>query len=307
MKVFDLHADIACAIEDDAANGEKTVLRDHWKKRFSDGELTWSAAASFFAGKESWEDMVRTVKMVSDDIGASEFKKILSPEDLNENQDGTAFMMTIEGMCGIHDHVSEKIQWLYDQGNRIGSLEWNDQNDLATGNSGDPCRGLTQMGFEAVKKMNELHFILDVSHANEYTFWDVLSASSLPILATHSNAKHNCFHERNLTDQQLRAVAEKDGLVGMNSCAPFISEKAEEQDAMHLAEHARYIADLIGVEHVACGFDFGGYYSEKKRLDLGGPEDTQNFIHALNKVGFGEEDIRAIAYGNVFRFLRRYM
>ena len=71
---------------------------------------------------------------------------------------------------GIHEDVEEKIQWLYDEGNRIGSLCWNDQNALATGNSGDPTRGLTDLGKQAIAKMNELHMIVDVSHANEKTF-----------------------------------------------------------------------------------------------------------------------------------------
>lgn len=307
MRIFDLHADISCAIEDHYAKGETATLAKYWKDRWTTGEMTWSAAASFFHGEESWEDMQQTVKIVSDDIDQSGFKKILTKEDLDENQKDTTFLMTIEGMCGIEDNVSEKIQWLYDMGNRIGSLEWNDDNELATGNGGAPERGLTEKGREAIHKMNELNFIVDVSHANEHTFWDILTESKLPIIATHSNAKAVCFCERNLTDQQLRAIAHKGGLIGMNACADFISAKKEEQDAFHLAKHARYIADLIGVEHVACGFDFGEYYSDEEQHDLKGPEDSQNFIQALRKVGFNEEEIEAIGWKNVFTFLKKYM
>ena len=119
-------------------------------------------------------------------------KLILNREDLKEPEEETAFLMTVEGMCGIHEDPEEKISWLYEMGNRIGSLEWNDQNDLATGNFGDPARGLTEMGRRVIRKMNSLHMIVDVSHANEKTFWDILECSELPIIATHSNAKSLC-------------------------------------------------------------------------------------------------------------------
>ncbi|MBR3363265.1 MAG: membrane dipeptidase [Solobacterium sp.] len=170
MKIFDLHADLAEAIRPAYKDGKRSVLRNDWHGRFKKGEIGWTSAASFFAGRESWEEMQETVRMVKEDILSSGYELILTKEDLKENPTETMFLMTVEGMCGIHDDPEGKIQWLYDQGNRIGSLEWNDQNDLATGNSGDPARGLTELGRRAVRKMNELHMIVDVSHANEKTF-----------------------------------------------------------------------------------------------------------------------------------------
>ena len=306
-KIFDLHADLAMAVSKYHEAGENSALKDHWQDKFTEGGITWTAAASFFSGEEDWDTMMKTVKMVSEDIEASGAKKILTADDLDENQTGTAFIMTIEGMCGIRDHAAEKVQWLYDQGNRIGSLEWNDENALATGNSGDPSRGLTELGKEAVARMNELHMIIDVSHANEKTFWDLIDASDLPVIATHSNAKRLCFVERNLTDQQIRALAGKGGLIGLNACDNFISEDPEQRTARTLARHARYIADLAGIEHVACGFDFGAYYTEREKHDLASPEQGQNFIEGLRAEGFTEEEIKDIGYRNVFRFLKKYM
>ena len=305
MKIFDLHADLACAIA--PHKEESAVLRNYWAKDFAKGEIGYSAAASFFTGHESWDDMVNTVNMVEKDLNDGGYQKILNVSDLDKNYDETAFVMTIEGMCGIHDNVEEKITWLYEKGNRIGSLCWNDQNDLATGNSGDPGRGLSEMGKAAVKKMNELHFIIDVSHANEKTFWDILETSSQPIIATHSNAKRKCFVERNLTDQQIRALAYKGGLIGLNACNHFIDEKKENQDARHLASHARYIADLVGVQHVACGFDFGAYYGADGDHDIYGPSQAQNFVEGLKAEGFNAQEIEDICYRNVLNFLKKHM
>lgn len=306
MKVFDLHADIACALKPVYDSGERNILNTRWNDSFRQGEMTWTAAASFFHD-EDWDEMVRTVNIVKEEVERSGHKKILTADDLNEDQDEVAYLMTIEGMHGIESEVEDKIQWLYDQGNRIGSLEWNDENALATGNSGDPARGLTDLGKQAVHKMNALHFIIDISHANEHTFWDILDESILPIIATHSNAKRLCGVDRNLTDQQIKALANKGGIIGMNACPGFISDNKEEQDAWHLAKHARYIADLVGAEHVACGFDFGDYYSDSQQHDLHNPSQTQNFIEGLRKEGFNEEEIEMIAYKNVFNFLRKYM
>lgn len=307
MKIFDLHADLAEAIRPYRKNGSRSVLRSEWHERFLKGEITWTAAASFFAGEESWEVMKETVQMVKNDILSSGYSLILNKEDLCEEAEEPMFLMTVEGMCGIHEDPETKIQWLYDQGNRIGSLAWNDQNDLATGNSGDPTRGLTDMGRQVIRTMNELHMIVDVSHANEKTFWDILDESSLPVIATHSNAKSLCTVERNLTNQQMRALAAKGGLIGLNACNMFIHDEKEKQTARQLAKHARYMADLIGIEHVACGFDFGAYYADKEDYDLLAPEQAQNFILGLREEGFDEEEITAIAYGNVMRFLRQYL
>ncbi len=306
IRVFDLHADLGEALKG-RFDGRTSVLKEEWIPRMKQGGVGISAAASFFAGTESWADMMNEVDMVRHDIELSGAKLILDKEDLCEPTEEPAFLMTIEGMCGIRDNVSEKIRWLYERGNRIGSLEWNDQNELATGNSGDPCRGLTEKGKEAVREMNRRHMIIDVSHANEKTFWDLTECSELPLIATHSNAKSLCTVERNLTNQQIRAIAQKGGLIGMNACAAFISDDPAKRTARTLASHARYIADLAGIEHVACGFDFGAYYGAKADHDLNSPEMTQNFIDGLRAEGFDEEEIKDIAYRNVLRFLNQYL
>ena len=307
QKIFDLHADLAEALSDPYAKGERNILTNDWQNRFDKGGITYTSAASFFSGEQSWKQMQDTVRMVKAEVEATGARKILTEDDIDEEQEGTAFLLTIEGMCGIQDEPEEKIQWLYDMGNRIGSLEWNDQNALATGNSGDPARGLTELGRRAVRKMNELHMIVDVSHANEKTFWDILDTSELPFIATHSNAKALCFVERNLTDQQIRALASKGGLIGMNACNSFIHKDKDKQTAAYLAKHARYIADLVGVQYVACGFDFGAYYSDQKDYDIFGPEQAQNFIKGLYDEGFSEQEVYDIACGNAIRFLREYL
>lgn len=306
IPVFDLHADISEVMKREY-NGSFSALEKNWMPLMKQGGIAYSSAASFFAGSESWEEMMKTVETVRHDIEMAKAHLILSADDLEKETDQPAFMMTVEGMCGIDEDVEDRIEWLYEKGNRIGSLAWNDENALATGNYGNVLRGLSEKGVKAVKEMNRLHMIIDVSHANEKTFWDIMDASEFPVIATHSNAKSICTVERNLTNQQIKAIAAKGGLIGMNACDAFISDIPENRNAGNLARHARYIVDMVGVEHVACGFDYGAYYNADEHHDLKSPEETQNFIEGLRKYGFSEDEIKDIAYRNVLRFLKKYL
>ena len=123
-----------------------------------------------------------------------------------------------------------------------------------------------------------------------------LSIIDKPVLPTEPNEHYS-----------LTSPVIKGGLIGLNACDSFISEIPEERTARTLAKHARYIADLVGIEHVACGFDFGAYYTERETHDLASPAQGQNFIEGLRAEGFSEEEIKDIGYRNVFRFLKKYM
>ena len=308
VNIFDLHADLALTLRKYKQPGQQAHFRNVSLPDWQKGGVGWTAVASFFEGDEDWDYMQETVRMARQDIEESGLKQILTKEDLCEDDPCTTLLMTIEGMCGIRKDPVQSIDWLYDMGNRIGSLCWNDENALATGNSGDPGRGLTEMGRAVIKEMNRLHMIVDISHANEHTFWDILDASEQPIIATHSNAKKLCFVERNLTNQQIKALAAKGGLIGMNACCVFIDEDPAKRTAKRLAEHAAYIADLVGVEHVACGFDFGAYYEkEDDGTEMWGPLGVPIFIEGLRACGFSEDEVLDIAHRNVIRFLRQHM
>ena len=151
--------------------------------------------------------------------------------------------------------------------------------------------------------------LVDVSHASEKTFWDIVCYTEKPFIASHSNAWSLCPAKRNLKDDQIRAIAERGGVIGMNAWGSFVDPVHASVD--RLADHAAYIADLVGAEHVACGFDFCGYLSENdpdtianETPDLANSGDSRNFIDALRRRGFSEADIDGIASGNFLRVLR---
>ncbi len=311
MRIFDLHADIGCDILRKEEQGHNDALQMDHLPKLKEGEIMGVCIASFFDGSEDWEQMQRMVEASRRQISAlqPEITWVKAKEDLKDDN-RIKLLMSVEGMCGIVDDVEAKIQWLYDQGVRVASLCWNEQNALANGVKGDVCQGLSALGKLAIKKMEELGMVIDVSHANEKTFWDIVEITDGPIIATHSNARRLCCHDRNLTDQQLKAIKAKGGIVGLNAARHFIAERDDQQDVAHLGAHGRYIADLIGCEHVAMGFDFMDFIPDHDNAmgkGLANAACAQNLITALKEQGFDEKQCQMIAYDNAINLLRRVL
>ena len=309
MKIFDLHADIGWDILRKHEQGRTHVLREEHLPKLIKGEVLGVGIASYFEGSEDWDRMQKMVLAVRQEIeeNLDAVTWVKSKADLEETGKPQV-VMTVEGMCGIRDQAEEKIQWLYDQGVRIASLCWNDENALATGVIGTVTRGLTEEGRKAVQKMDELGMILDVSHTNEKTFWDMVEVVRGPMIATHSNTRALCEVHRNLTDQQIMAIAAKGGVIGLNAARNFIDSHPEHQDALHLAAHGRHIADLVGVEHLAVGFDFMDFFEDHATSmgrDLTSALQAQNLIQGLRVQGFSEAECQAIGYDNALRVLRQ--
>ena len=304
--IFDLHADIG---DDLFVYQDGKRLDNYHAPKLKKGNFSGVCMASFFVGKEDWQRMLDEVTFLRNSLDESkEFDLALNADDVAK--EGLKALMSLEGMCGICEDVEEKIQVMHDLGIRMGSLTWNDENALATGAKGNPEHGLSELGERLIGKMNELKMIVDVSHANEKTFWDIMKMNPRAVVATHSNAYALCDHYRNLKDEQLMEIKKRDGLVGMNAARYFVSRNSEEQTVLMLAKHARYIADLIGVEHVACGFDFMDFCEggEDAVIEgLGNASQGNQYIAALHEVGFNDEEVKLICGGNFERFLKKYL
>ena len=186
-------------------------------------------------------------------------------------------------------------------GVRSMGLTWNGRNAIADGVGESGSRGgLSRFGFKVIARMNDLGMIIDVSHLNEPGFWDVIGHSSSPVIASHSCAYKLCNHPRNLKDEQLRALAENRGLVGVNFCPDFLCANGR-GSIDDVVRHICYIAEIAGVDTVAFGSDFDGI-----PIPPVGLEDASKFpllIHKLAGAGFKEEEIRKICHGNFVRVL----
>lgn len=322
--IFDIHGDIWTDVTVRRLSGEKEVIKNHHLDRFKKGNMlggifvVWADPPhDKTPGKRLFESM----KAMSAEIHDSRdiLQVIYNSKDFYRSIEDKklAVMLGLEGLSGIDDDI-EKLYPLYQFGFRHVSLTWNEENKLATGVGGDVNRGLSKEGIEAVKLINKLGMILDVSHLNEKSFWDVYKASDKPFVASHSNARSLCDVPRNLWDDQIKAIGEKGGLIGINAFNEFVHVDSEKRTVDFLIKHIEHIADLIGIDKIALGFDFFEYlegdttdeFTEEPYKGTIGLEDiseTNNLIKGLEKRGFSKEYIEGLSYKNFMNYIDKIM
>lgn len=305
MKLFDLHCDIGSDCEHWLQKGEMEPFKVRHLSKLISGGVNYVCCACFFAGRETWDEMAQMIIDMNQELEKNDVVFVKDTSDFYKDHQVHG-IISVEGMCGVKDNVREKIRFMKEHHVKVASLAWNDENVLATGVKGTVTRGLSNEGLKAIDEMAKCGIALDVSHLNEASFWDVIKYHKGKVCATHSNARTLCPHDRNLTDMQIKAIAERGGIIGMNACRFFVSTKEEEQNVQMLAKHAKYIADLVGVEHVACGFDFMDFLGEnglgEMAKDIESDDKAQNFVVALRNEGFNEAEVEAICYKNAIRF-----
>ncbi len=194
------------------------------------------------------------------------------------------------------------LQYFYELGVRAITLTWNDDNEIAGGVLGSSGGGLTAFGRDVVREMNRLGMMVDVSHVSEKSFWDVLDCTTLPPMASHSNAKAICSHPRNLTDEQIRALSEAGGVIGLNLYPVFLNEegRASLEDCLRHIEH---IASVGGENCLGLGSDFDGFSGEPVR-GLAGPMEYQNLFCALQENGVSDSFLNKIAHENWINYAK---
>lgn len=228
--------------------------------------------------------------------------------DMERNwQEGkiSAFL-TIEDGRAVKGRM-ETLQEYHEKGVRLLGLTWNYPNCFGYPNSRDVTvmkRGLSEFGKEAIGELNRLGILIDVSHLSDGGFWDVARLSDKPFVASHSNARALCDHPRNLTDEMIRAIGEKGGVIGLNHCPKFLYPDSSENRIEDLVAHLLHIRDVGGRAAAALGSDFDGISG---KLALKGPQDYGRLAAALAKAGLSEEEIDEIFYKNVERVIRDVM
>jgi membrane dipeptidase len=235
-----------------------------------------------------------------------------SGADLDRAQDDEAgppaAVLHLEGAEAV-DPGLEALDLWYGAGLRSVGPVWSRPNAFAHGvpfvspSSPDIGPGLTDAGAALVRRCGELGILIDVSHLNEAGFWDVARIDAGPIVATHSGVHTLCPTSRNLTDAQLDAIGASGGLVGIVFACSFLRpDFADDADTplSLIAEHARYVADRIGPEHVALGSDYDGATIPAPLGDVAG---TPKLLEALAAAGFDEGELQQLAWGNWRRVL----
>lgn len=256
---------------------------------------------------DAFFEMHRALLLQSAAAHADRFALAHSAEDIEKNraEGKISAILTLEDGRAVRGEL-ERLRWFYERDVRVITLTWNGENCFGSPNSADACvmgRGLTPFGMQAVEYMNELGMLVDVSHLSDGGFWDVCRISEKPFAATHSNCRALAPHTRNLTDEMIRALAERGGAAGLNYFPPFLSPDPQENRSRveDMCRHVLHMLKVGGEDCIALGSDFDGIYGE---LELASPEDVPGLFAALEKAGLTPRQLEKFAYGNVMRVLR---
>lgn len=236
------------------------------------------------------------------------------------NEKKLGILLSFEGVEPIGNDL-RLLRMFYELGVRIVGLVWSRRNYAADGCHFSPKEegkkgGLTNFGVELIKEAEKLGMFVDVSHLNDEGFWDVMKVAQKPVIASHSNSRSIRGVMRNLTDDQIRALADKNGIMGMNVCSSFVSDSDEECDAEHLVNHLDHIVKLIGIEHVGLGFDFCDFMRvdkpktaikpKRRTFDvIKGHENMKEFTKSLIKHGYTDDEISLILGGNFLNLYKK--
>lgn len=247
-----------------------------------------------------------TIEENPDDIALA--RNIKEMEENRKNGKISAFLTLEDGRAV--DGNMEKLEHYYDKGIRLISLTWNFENCFGAPNSREEAvmkKGLTPFGKEAVKRMEELGMIVDVSHLSDGGFYDVADVLEGPFVASHSNCRELTGHPRNLTNEMIRILGNRGGVAGINFFANFLNDKQEKQNSriQDMVLHIRHLMNYGGEDVVALGTDFDGISGNE--FDIKSPVQIERLFDALRKNGFSASQIEKIAYKNVCRAMRDIM
>lgn len=246
------------------------------------------------------------------ELNKDSIRPVYKYEDVlnNENNGYINAMLTLEE-GSVVDKDLNNLNWFYDKGVRMITLTWNYPNgigypnvDLSVEHNNDPTYdfntkdGLTDFGIEYVKRCNDLGIIIDVSHLSDKGFYDVCKYSDKPFVASHSNARSVCKAGRNLTDDMIKMLAQKGGVIGLNYCSAFIDNDDQNFTTIEgMVKHINHIVNIGGIDCVGLGSDFDGIENGLEIKDASG---VQLLYKELKKY-YSEDDIEKIFYKNVLR------
>ncbi len=211
------------------------------------------------------------------------------------------FILGIEGLGPLRSLSDIKL--LKDAGIKIVTLTWNDENKIATGTYQNKKRGLTDFGKLLLTELKKENIILDLSHLNVKSFYDVMRFYDGKMIVSHSNVRRLKNNERNLTDNQLRVLKDRNILVGVNAYHKFVGK-----DINDYIKIINYLKNIIGLDKICLGLDFDYYLSNASSSGsikgLQKPDNLNNLYDSLIKEKYSREEIKNIFYKNAINFFK---
>lgn len=296
--------------------GRKAVLATDHLPNFRAGKL---------AGLVLPVDSLDEIRIILTEISESENQIVLADnaQDISRARQGGKFTITL---CVNYKTIGDdpgKLSFLRGLGVRLFSLSSNRRNLLADGCGERRPSGLSHLGVEVVKELERCGILADVSHLSDESFWDLLENTSAPVIATHSNARAICNNPRNLSDAQIKAIAERRGLIGISTYPTLVAEQDASLEI--LLRHIDHLVELAGVECVAIGTDFvdflgslfdaalsradpgGNLYRKQESTPvtggIGSYSQVRNLVDGLEMRGYRDEQLEMILSKNFSRVL----
>ena len=310
--VFDAHCDTLLAVVDGARR-----LTDNSSEgnidlpRLRQAGVTAQVFAIFIEDKWRWRATVQAMRMIdtfysaiNDSQGTLNVATSAADIEQAKASGNVAGILSLEGAEPLDGDLSV-LRLFYRLGVRGVGLTWNHRNHAADGvGESRTLGGLTEFGVELVKELNRLGMWVDIAHLAPQGVEDVLNISQSPVVASHANCHALCPHPRNLTDEQLRAIAATGGVVGVTFYRGFISADEKQATLGSLVDHIDHIVSVIGVDHVGLGSDFDGFLGEPAPIGLEDVTCLPNVTAELVARGYQPADVRKILGGNFLRVFR---
>lgn len=311
MTKVDLHFDLGGIVHNRRKRGERKVLESFYESMHK-GSFKLIVAAIYI--ETEWADIalreaMLQIQSVKDDIEESEHFKLITHVD--ELDDRIGILLSLEGAEPLHRNLS-LLNIFYDLGVRGLGLVWSRRNFVADGsyfrNPEEGIRGgLTPFGIEVVRKAEEIGYFIDVSHLNDPGFSDVLKYTKQAFIASHSNARSINDMPRNLSDQQIKEIGLRNGLIGVNAYTTVVSQDENDQNVEKLCDHIEHIIKIAGEDVPCLGFDLcTPYYENGKMLDvIQGHHEVIKIEEILLNRGLSQKTVNKICGDNALDFLRK--
>lgn len=319
MRLIDLHCDtIWMFMREEGAKLQNNCFCVDIEKLKAAGSMAQFFACFIYlnkiASEEKWEqgyqlalDMIARGKKELAEC-ANDILLALCYDDVIKNYASgkMSSILTIEE-GGIINNDINRLYELYNEGIRLITLTWNHENCIGYPNSKDEAimqKGLKPFGIEVVEKMNELGMIIDVSHLSDGGFWDALTYSKNPVVASHSNARSLCNHPRNLSDEMIKALADKGGIAGIN-LYPYFINKSGKATVEDIADHVWHMYQTGGEDFIAVGTDFDGF--DEGELEIVHIGEMGKLYDAMKRRGFTERQMEKFWSGNAMRVINEVL
>lgn len=311
MKFIDMHCDTISAIRESRNKGIEIGLHNEnlavTLNKLRSGNIILQNFALFVDKEQEdnpYQAALEMIQLFNEEM--KEFQEFISQvtsySQITENRryHKISALLTLEE-GDICQGDKEKLKEFYQYGIRMMTITWNYENELAFPNGS--TKGLKKKGFDFVEEMERIGIIIDVSHLSDLGFWNVASVTDKPFVASHSNARGVCMHQRNLTDEMITCIANRGGVIGVNFYGKFLSSD-EMSTICRIVDHMKYLRNVGGIDCIAIGSDFDGFHGITEMEDC---SSLSLLEKELQKNNFNNSEIEKICYKNVLRVYKELM